>query len=117
MSQVYDGVDKEFPLTRVVELTGLYAELGAVFNAFSLHETSDPKVASGIEKVGQALDSSYLASNALVRVDGIAVELIPVRSYGKWRKESPTNCTNTYSFPTPPRYLIYGRAEPNQDAP
>lgn len=47
-------------------MNALYSELGAVFNAFSLHETAHPPLATGIEKVGQAMDSSYLASNALV---------------------------------------------------
>lgn len=40
------------------------AELGAKFNAFSLEE--DHALASSIEKVGQAIDNSYISMEALV---------------------------------------------------
>lgn len=48
------------------ELAGTYGELGAVFNAFSLHENNSQLLANAIEKVGQAMDSTYLSTNSMV---------------------------------------------------
>ena len=47
-----------------LELANDYAELGAVYNGFSLNETG--QLANAIEKVGQAVDSSYTMTGQLV---------------------------------------------------
>ncbi|TIA90065.1 hypothetical protein E3P99_01795 [Wallemia hederae] len=41
-----------------------YAELGAVFNGFSLTETNT--LAAALEKIGQAVDSTYISTNAML---------------------------------------------------
>lgn len=51
-------------LTHLSSLSTDLAELGARFNAFSLSEPS-PSLAAAIERVGQAVDSSYLATEEL----------------------------------------------------
>lgn len=51
-------------LTHLQSLSADMAELGARYNAFSLSEPS-PTVAAAIERVGQAADSSYIASEEL----------------------------------------------------
>ena len=51
-------------LTHLQSLSADMAELGARYNAFSLSEQS-PTVAAAIERVGQAADSSYIASEEL----------------------------------------------------
>jgi hypothetical protein len=51
-------------LTHLSTLSSDLAELGARFNGFSLSESS-PSLASAIERVGQAVDSSYLATEEL----------------------------------------------------
>ena len=51
-------------LTHLSALSKDMAELGARYNAFSLSEQS-PSVAAAIEKIGQASDSSYLATEEL----------------------------------------------------
>ncbi|ORX68808.1 hypothetical protein DL89DRAFT_247776 [Linderina pennispora] len=49
------------------ELSGDYAELGAVLNGFSLLDNQREDLAAAIEKAGQAIDSSYIEINALLR--------------------------------------------------
>lgn len=49
-----------------LELANDYAELGAVYNGFSLNENG--QLANAIEKVGQAVDSSYTLTGQLVRI-------------------------------------------------
>ncbi|KAH8653171.1 hypothetical protein BGZ60DRAFT_386979 [Tricladium varicosporioides] len=51
-------------LTHLSSLATDLAELGARFNGFSLSEPS-PSLAAAIERVGQAVDSSYLATEEL----------------------------------------------------
>ncbi|KAL8655807.1 MAG: hypothetical protein Q9226_002901 [Calogaya cf. arnoldii] len=51
-------------LTHLSTLSTDMAELGARYNAFSLSEQS-PTVAAAIERVGQAVDSSYIATEEL----------------------------------------------------
>ena len=51
-------------LTHLTVLSADMAELGARYNAFSLSEQS-PTVAAAIERTGQAVDSSYIATEEL----------------------------------------------------
>ncbi len=51
-------------LTHLQSLSTDMAELGARYNAFSLSEQS-PTVAAAIERIGQAVDSSYIATEEL----------------------------------------------------
>lgn len=51
-------------LTHLSQLSSDLLELGARFNGFSLSEPS-PSLAAAIERVGQAVDSSYLATEEL----------------------------------------------------
>lgn len=51
-------------LTHLSSLSNDLAELGARFNGFSLSEPS-PSLAAAIERVGQAVDSSYIATEEL----------------------------------------------------
>ncbi|KAI7892700.1 uncharacterized protein EV154DRAFT_503844 [Mucor mucedo] len=51
-------------IRRLGELANDYAELGAVYNGFSLNETGN--VANAIEKVGQAVDASYTETGHMV---------------------------------------------------
>ncbi|MCJ1473009.1 Sorting nexin, cytoplasm-to-vacuole targeting pathway/endosomal sorting [Lambiella insularis] len=51
-------------LSHLSSLSTDMAELGARYNAFSLSEQS-PSVASAIERIGQAVDSSYIATEEL----------------------------------------------------
>ena len=51
-------------LTHLQTLSADMAELGARYNAFSLSEQS-PTVAAAIERIGQAADSSYIATEEL----------------------------------------------------
>lgn len=53
-------------LKRLTELSTDYSELGARYNAFSLSESGT--LAPAIEKVGQAVDSSYIATEELARI-------------------------------------------------
>ncbi|KAF8540583.1 hypothetical protein BDD12DRAFT_832756 [Trichophaea hybrida] len=53
-------------LKRLQELCLDYNELGVRYNAWSLSESSD--LSSAIEKIGQAVDSSYIATQELERV-------------------------------------------------
>jgi hypothetical protein len=61
---------------RFGELSAVYAELGMVFNAFSLHETGHEHLARGIEKLGQAMDSAHLTTNSFVSLLSIISKLI-----------------------------------------
>jgi sorting nexin-4 len=47
------------------ELANDYAELGAVYNGFSLNE--EGQVANAIEKIGQAVDASYSNTGEMVK--------------------------------------------------
>jgi hypothetical protein len=51
-------------VTHLSSLSNDLAELGARFNGFSLSEPS-PSLAAAIERVGQAIDSSYIATEEL----------------------------------------------------
>ena len=51
-------------VTHLSSLSSDLAELGARFNGFSLSEPS-PSLAAAIERVGQAIDSSYIATEEL----------------------------------------------------
>ncbi|KAI7860990.1 hypothetical protein BDC45DRAFT_10740 [Circinella umbellata] len=51
-------------IRRLGELANDYAELGAVYNGFSLNESGS--VANAIEKIGQAVDASYTESAQMV---------------------------------------------------
>ncbi|RUS24041.1 hypothetical protein BC938DRAFT_474215 [Jimgerdemannia flammicorona] len=51
-------------IRRLGDLANDYAELGALYNGFSLNEAGD--LANAIEKVGQAVDSSYTATGHMV---------------------------------------------------
>jgi hypothetical protein len=51
---------------KLSELGDVYSELGALYNGFSLTESD--QLAVGIERVGQAIDTVYLANNTLVSV-------------------------------------------------
>ncbi|RCH78200.1 Autophagy-protein 20, partial [Rhizopus stolonifer] len=51
-------------IRRLGELANDYAELGAVYNGFSLNETG--AVANAIEKIGQAVDASYTETGHMV---------------------------------------------------
>ena len=55
-------------LKRLTELSLDYHELGARYNAFSLSESGD--LASAIELVGQASDTTYIATESLAAVLG-----------------------------------------------
>ncbi|KAA8911462.1 hypothetical protein FN846DRAFT_774047 [Sphaerosporella brunnea] len=55
-------------LKRMQELSLDYHELGARYNAWSLSESGD--LAGAIEKIGQAVDSTYIATEELARVLG-----------------------------------------------
>uniref|UniRef100_U9V033 PX domain-containing protein n=1 Tax=Rhizophagus irregularis (strain DAOM 181602 / DAOM 197198 / MUCL 43194) TaxID=747089 RepID=U9V033_RHIID len=48
---------------RLNDLSNDYAELGAIYNGFSLNEHGE--LANAIEKVGQAVDSSFMATGSL----------------------------------------------------
>ncbi|GBB97663.1 hypothetical protein RclHR1_03030007 [Rhizophagus clarus] len=48
---------------RLNDLSNDYAELGAIYNGFSLNEHGE--LANAIEKVGQAVDSSFIATGSL----------------------------------------------------
>lgn len=47
-----------------LELANDYAELGAVYNGFSLNESG--ALANAIEKIGQAVDTSYTETAQMV---------------------------------------------------
>lgn len=47
------------------DLSEVHGELGAIINAFSLHETKNLTLGEGIESVGQIMDSSFQATASL----------------------------------------------------
>ncbi|ORE05163.1 PX-domain-containing protein [Rhizopus microsporus var. microsporus] len=51
-------------IRRLGELANDYAELGAVYNGFSLNETGE--IANAIEKIGQAVDVGYTETGQMV---------------------------------------------------
>lgn len=51
-------------IRRLGELANDYAELGAVYNGFSLNESG--ALANAIEKIGQAVDASYTETAQMV---------------------------------------------------
>ncbi|KAI9318017.1 hypothetical protein BX666DRAFT_1856028 [Dichotomocladium elegans] len=56
-------------IRRLGELANDYAELGAVYNGFSLNESGS--LANGIEKIGQAVDASYTeTANMVTSLEG-----------------------------------------------
>lgn len=55
-------------IKRLEELSLDYNELGARYNGFSLSETGD--LAAAIERIGQAVDSTYIATRELARTLG-----------------------------------------------
>ncbi|CAO3678848.1 unnamed protein product [Umbelopsis vinacea] len=63
MSSSVDKTQRKV-IRRLGELANDYAELGAVYNGFSLNETG--QLANAIEKVGQAVDSSYTLTGQLI---------------------------------------------------
>ncbi|KAJ2813463.1 Sorting nexin, cytoplasm-to-vacuole targeting pathway/endosomal sorting [Coemansia furcata] len=67
---------------RLGELAGDYAELGATLNGFSLLEHPE-SLAAAIEKAGQAVDSSYIEINQLLRqMDAEVSE--PIHEYAQY---------------------------------
>jgi sorting nexin-41/42 len=44
-----------------------HMELGAIWNGFSLNESGE--LAASIEKTGQAIDTTYVSTTRLVRVE------------------------------------------------
>ncbi|KAG5458948.1 MAG: hypothetical protein BJ554DRAFT_736, partial [Olpidium bornovanus] len=52
------------PLRFYEDLANDYSELGALYNGFSLNESGN--LAAAIEKVGQAVDSSYMSTSSAV---------------------------------------------------
>ncbi|ORZ23513.1 hypothetical protein BCR42DRAFT_404936 [Absidia repens] len=66
---------------RLGELASDYAELGAVYNGFSLNE--DGEVANAIEKIGQAVDTSYSNTGEMVTtLEGDFAE--PIQEYSQF---------------------------------
>ncbi|ORX47512.1 hypothetical protein DM01DRAFT_1327116 [Hesseltinella vesiculosa] len=66
---------------RRLELANDYAELGAVYNGFSLNEENE--VANAIEKIGQAVDASYSNMGEMVTMlEGDFAE--PIQEYAQF---------------------------------
>jgi len=59
-----------------IDLSNDYAELGATYNTFSLDESGD--LAKAIEKIGQAIDSCFVATGNLVGIENRIYLLIIV---------------------------------------
>lgn len=51
-------------IRKLADLANDYSELGALYNGFSLNESGN--LAAAIEKVGQAVDSSYMSTSSAV---------------------------------------------------
>ncbi|KAI8328976.1 hypothetical protein BC941DRAFT_385112 [Chlamydoabsidia padenii] len=68
-------------IRRLGELANDYAELGAVYNGFSLNE--EGPVANAIEKIGQAVDASYSNTGEMVTmIEGDFAE--PIQEYAQF---------------------------------
>ncbi|KAJ1986085.1 Sorting nexin, cytoplasm-to-vacuole targeting pathway/endosomal sorting, partial [Coemansia thaxteri] len=67
---------------RLGELSSDYAELGATLNGFSLLEHPEP-LAAAIERAGQAVDSSYIEINQLLRLMDAEVSE-PIHEYAQY---------------------------------
>ncbi|SAM02552.1 hypothetical protein [Absidia glauca] len=68
-------------IRRLGELANDYAELGAVYNGFSLNE--EGQVANAIEKIGQAVDASYSNTGEMVSMlEGDFAE--PIQEYAQF---------------------------------
>ncbi|CAO3597790.1 unnamed protein product [Absidia cylindrospora] len=68
-------------IRRLGELANDYAELGAVYNGFSLNEEGE--VANAIEKIGQAVDASYSNTGEMVTMlEGDFAE--PIQEYAQF---------------------------------
>ncbi|CAG8509171.1 7414_t:CDS:2 [Acaulospora morrowiae] len=66
---------------RLNDFSNDYSELGALYNGFSLNENGDLAIA--IEKVGQAVDSTYIATRALT--DSLEAEFTePLQEYSQF---------------------------------
>lgn len=63
MSGPMDKSQKKL-IRKLADLANDYAELGALYNGFSLNESGN--LAAAIEKVGQAIDSSYMSTGSAV---------------------------------------------------
>ncbi|CAG8637647.1 1860_t:CDS:2, partial [Diversispora eburnea] len=50
---------------RLNDFSNDYSELGALYNGFSLSETDDLDLSNAIERVGQAVDSTYMSTGEL----------------------------------------------------
>jgi hypothetical protein len=53
----------------LLEIANDNSDLGATLNGFSLNESDCVPLANAIEKIGQAVDSSFMATTALVSFD------------------------------------------------
>ncbi|KAI8594694.1 hypothetical protein EDD21DRAFT_426912, partial [Dissophora ornata] len=62
------------------EIASDNSELGATLNGFSLSESGSPPLANAIETVGQAIDSSFIATTALMQALEINVNE-PMQEY------------------------------------
>ncbi|KAG0300681.1 Sorting nexin, cytoplasm-to-vacuole targeting pathway/endosomal sorting, partial [Dissophora globulifera] len=62
------------------EIASDNSELGATLNGFSLSESGSPPLANAIETVGQAIDSSFIATTALMQALEINVNE-PLQEY------------------------------------
>ncbi|CAO3645534.1 unnamed protein product [Cunninghamella echinulata] len=68
-------------IRRLGELANDYAELGAVYNGFSLNEEGE--LANAIEKIGQAVDASYSNTGEMVTMlEGDFAE--PIQEYAQF---------------------------------
>ncbi|CAG8618373.1 8435_t:CDS:2, partial [Gigaspora rosea] len=66
---------------RLGDFSNDYAELGAIYNGFSLNESGD--LANAIEKVGQAVDSTYVATGDLI--SSLEIEFTePLQEYSQF---------------------------------
>jgi len=75
------------------------SELGASYNAFSLHETTDPVLAAAIEKIGQAVDTTYSATDAYAHSlqEGY---LEPIEEYEQYGSTIKVCCILLYAIRT-----------------
>jgi hypothetical protein len=59
----------------VLEIASDNSDLGATLNGFSLNESDCVPLANAIEKVGQAVDSSFMATTNLVSLTRVTFSL------------------------------------------